>query len=250
MEEIAILDIINRVEQEVKANFGQWQDVPWEADLPVGSKEIANRIDHTLLKPDATEDHILQLCKEAKEYQFASVCVNPTWVEICKNELLESPVKICTVAGFPLGATTPFAKLKEASHAAHDGADEIDMVVNVGRLKMGDYNYVYQDIKEVVDHSKKAHIKVILETCLLGPEQIVAGCVISKMAKANFVKTSTGFNGDGAQLENVHLMRRVVGFNMGVKAAGGIRDFKTAVAMIKAGASRIGASASVNIVTE
>lgn len=250
MEEIAILDIINRVEHEVKANFGQWEDIPWEVELPVGSKELASRIDHTLLRPDVTEDHILQLCQEAKEYQFASVCVNPTWVETCKNELLGSHVMVCTVAGFPLGASTPFAKLKETAHAVHDGADEIDMVLNVGRLKMGDYKYVYQDIKEVVDHSKKAHVKVILENCLLVPEEIVAGCVISKMAKAHFVKTSTGFNGEGARMEDVHLMRRVVGPGMGVKAAGGIRDFRTAFAMIKAGASRIGASASVKIVTE
>ena len=250
MEEIAILDIINRVEQNVKANFGTWEDVPWEPELPVGSKELASRIDHTLLKPEATEDDILQLCEEAKEYQFASVCINPTWVETCKKELQGSRVMVCTVAGFPLGATTPFAKSKEASHAVHDGADEIDMVLNVGRLKMGDYLYVYQDIKEVVDHVKKAHVKVILETCLLTKDEIVTACIISKMAKAHFVKTSTGFNEFGAAVEHVQLMRRVVGRNMCVKAAGGIRDFKTAVAMIEAGASRIGASASVRMVTE
>lgn len=250
MEEIAIIDLINKIENTVKANFGQWEDVPWEPELPIGAKELATRIDHTLLKPEATEDQILLLCEQAKEYHFASVCVNPCWVETCKEELKGSGVMVCTVAGFPLGATSPFAKAKEAEHAARDGADEIDMVLNVGRLKMGDYLYVYQDIKEVVDHSKKAKVKVILENCLLEPDEIAAACIISKMAKAAFVKTSTGFNEYGARTEDVRLMRRVVGPAMGVKAAGGIRDFDTAIAMIEAGASRIGASASVRMVTE
>jgi deoxyribose-phosphate aldolase len=250
MEEIAILDIINKVENQVPANFGRFPFAPYFAELPESSKQLAAYIDHTVLKPEATKEQIVELCEEAERYRFASVCVNPCWVATCKERLQDTDVKVCAVAGFPLGANDSIMKAHEAQKAAKDGADEIDMVINVGRLKMGDYLYVYKEIKELIDQSNPAEIKVILENCLLTPDEIVAGCVICKMAGVHFVKTSTGFSYSGASLDDIELMRRVVGHEMGVKAAGGIRDRETALEMIKSGATRIGASASVKIVTE
>jgi len=212
--------------------------------------ELARYIDHTLLKPDATEEQIKKLCEEAKKYGFASVCVNPCWVEYATKLLEDSDVKVCTVIGFPLGATSAQTKVFEAEQAIRHGASEIDMVINVGALKSKNYALVEEDIRGVVEVARKygALVKVIIETCLLTDEEKVAACSIAKSAGAHFVKTSTGFGSGGATLHDVELMRRVVGENVGVKASGGIRDFQKALDMIKAGATRIGASASVAII--
>lgn len=212
-------------------------------------KNIANMIDHTLLKPDATAEMIVDLCNEAKEYKFFSVCVNPYYVKLAKDELKGSSVKVATVIGFPLGSTPKEVKAFEAVEAMENGADELDMVINIGALKSKDYDTVKEDIKAVVDAAKgKALVKVIIETCLLNDEEKVKACEISEEAGADFVKTSTGFSTGGATVEDVKLMRKTVGDRLGVKASGGIRDYDTVKKMIKAGASRIGASASVKIV--
>jgi len=211
---------------------------------------LAKMIDHTLLKPDATPDQIAQLCFEARKYQFASVCVNPTWVKLCAQLLAGSPVKVCTVIGFPLGATASEVKAFEAANAIDQGATEIDMVINIGALKARELEVVAQDIRGVVKvaHSRGAIVKVILETSLLTDEEKTIACMLSKEAGADFVKTSTGFAGGGATVHDVALMRRVVGPEMGVKASGGVRTYEDAESMIKAGATRIGASAGVKIV--
>ncbi|WP_416197813.1 MAG: deoxyribose-phosphate aldolase [Sporanaerobacter sp.] len=212
-------------------------------------KNIASMIDHTLLKPDATAEMIVDLCREAKEYNFFSVCVNPYYVKLAKDELKESSVKVATVIGFPLGSTPKEVKAFEALEAIKNGADELDMVINIGALKSKDYDTVKEDIKAVVDAAKgKALVKVIIETCLLNDEEKVKACEISEEAGADFVKTSTGFSTGGATVEDVKLMRKTVGDRLGVKASGGIRDYDTVKKMIEAGASRIGASASVKIV--
>lgn len=213
--------------------------------------ELSKLIDHTLLKPDATEKDIKTLCEEAEEYDFASVCVNPFYVKIANQILKETDVKVCTVIGFPLGATTSEVKAFEAAEAIKNGAQEIDMVINIGAMKSGNYDQVEKDIQAVVKAiDGKALLKVILETCLLEKEEIKKACEISKEAGADFVKTSTGFSKAGANVEDIRLMRETVGEQMGVKASGGIRDIKTAKAMVQAGATRIGASASIKIVTE
>lgn len=211
---------------------------------------IAHLIDHTLLKPDATEDQILKLCDEARTYQFASVCVNAAWVKLCAQLLKDSCVKIATVVGFPLGATLPGVKAFEAKQAICLGADEVDMVMNIGALKSRLYSLVEEDIAGVVDvcHRYGAITKVIIETSLLNDEEKVKACTLSKAARADFVKTSTGFSGGGATAEDIELMRRVVGPDVGVKASGGVRTFEEARKMVEAGATRIGASASVKIV--
>lgn len=211
---------------------------------------LAKMIDHTLLKPDATPDQIAQLCFEARKYQFASVCVNPTWVKLCAQLLAGSPVKVCTVIGFPLGATASEVKAFEAANAIDQGATEIDMVINIGALKARELEVVAQDIRGVVKvaHSRGAIVKVILETSLLTDEEKTIACMLSKEAGADFVKTSTGFAGGGATVHDVALMRQVVGPEMGVKASGGVRTYEDAESMIKAGATRIGASAGVKIV--
>lgn len=211
-------------------------------------KSIASYIDHTLLKPEATPEQIVKLCGEAKEFNFASVCVNPFYVKLAHAELKDSPVKVCTVIGFPLGASSTFVKAEETRDAVAFGADEVDMVINVGAIKAKNYDVVKKDIEAVVDAAAGRLVKVILETCLLTDEEIVKACEISKEAGADFVKTSTGFSKGGATVEAVSLMRKTVGADMGVKASGGIRDYKTAKAMIEAGASRIGASAGIAIV--
>ena len=216
---------------------------------PITKEFLAGSIDHTILKPEATKEQIIQLCAEAKENHFASVCVNPYWVSVCAKELKGSDVSVCTVAGFPLGATSTVAKVEETKAAVKDGAHEVDMVLNIGELKAGNLTAVYEDIRSVVQVSEQAKIKVIIETCLLTNEEKVAACLLVKKAGADYVKTSTGFNKSGATIDDVQLMRQVVGPDMGVKAAGGIRDYETAVAMIRAGADRIGASASVAIVS-
>lgn len=211
---------------------------------------IASSIDHTLLKADATPDEISQLCFEARTYGFASVCVNPTHVPLAAQLLENSDVKVCTVIGFPLGATLPEVKAFEALDAIKNGASEIDMVVNIGALRARDYTTVAQDIRGVVQvcHPRGALVKVILEMALLDEEEKIAGCLLAKEAGADFVKTSTGFGPGGATVEDVALMRRVIGPEMGVKAAGGIRSFRDAQGMVEAGATRLGASAGVEIV--
>jgi len=214
---------------------------------PIDPK-IASMIDHTLLKPDATEKEIRKLCEEAAQYKFASVCVNPAYVPLAAKLLKGTGVKVCTVIGFPLGATTSTTKAIETRDAIANGADEIDMVINVGALKSGDDETVRKDIQAVVDAAKgRAIVKVILETALLTKEEKIKGCLLAKMAGADFVKTSTGFGPGGATVEDVALMRKTVGPEMGVKASGGIRTYEAAKAMIEAGATRIGASASVAI---
>ncbi len=213
--------------------------------------ELARLIDHTLLKPDATREEVVKLCAEAKKYSFASVCINPSYVPLCARELRDTSVRVCTVIGFPLGATSTPAKAFEAEHALRDGAKEIDMVLNVGMLKSGEYDYVENDIFAVVTTGRRygALVKVILETVLLTDEEKVKACVLAKRAGADFVKTSTGFAKGGATVGDIALMRRVVGTAMGVKASGGVRTREEALAMVASGADRIGASASVKIVT-
>lgn len=215
-----------------------------------GDAGLANMIDHTLLKPDATQQEIAQLCFEARKHGFASVCVNPTWVELCATLLRGSPVKVCTVIGFPLGATSSETKAFETKTAIEHGATEIDMVINIGALKARDLETVAKDIRGVVQaaHSRNIIVKVIIETALLTDEEKTIACLLSKEAEADFVKTSTGFAGGGATVHDVELMRKTVGPEMGVKASGGVRTFEDAASMIKAGATRIGASAGVKII--
>jgi deoxyribose-phosphate aldolase len=209
---------------------------------------IARMIDHTILKPEATEAEIMQLCKEAVEYNFASVCVNPSMVAKAASILESTPVKVCTVIGFPLGATTTEVKAFETEDTIKKGATEVDMVINVGKLKEGDLAYLKNDIQAVVNAAKgKALTKVIIETCLLTDEEKVIACQLSKEAGADFVKTSTGFSKGGATAHDIKLMRETVGPDMGVKASGGVRSREDALVMIENGATRIGASASIAI---
>lgn len=205
-------------------------------------------IDHTNLKQDATKDSIVKLCEEAKEYDFASVCVNPGWVPLCAELLAGTDVKVCTVIGFPLGATSSASKAFETQDAVAHGAQEVDMVINVGALKGKDDEYVYNDIKAVVDASGAAHTKVIIETCLLTDEEKVRACELSVKAGADFVKTSTGFSTGGATVADVALMRKTVGDKCGVKASGGIHTREEMLALIDAGATRIGASAGIALI--
>ncbi|MEP6896729.1 MAG: deoxyribose-phosphate aldolase [Chloroflexota bacterium] len=207
-------------------------------------------IDHTLLKPDVTQQEIAQLCFEARKYEFASVCVNPTWVSLCAQLLQASRVKVCTVIGFPLGATSSETKTFETENAIDRGATEIDMVINIGALKARDLETVAKDIRGVVNvaHGRGHIVKVILETALLTDEEKTIASLICKEAGADFVKTSTGFAGGGATVHDVALMRKTVGPEMGVKASGGVRTFEDAENLIKAGATRIGASAGVKII--
>lgn len=212
-------------------------------------KSFAKMIDHTLLKPDATADMIAQLCYEARKYHFASVCVNPTHVKLSAELLQGSDVKVCTVIGFPLGATTTDVKVFETNNAIKDGATEIDMVINIGALKAGDHQLVAKDIRGIVktSHAQGALVKVIIETALLTDEEKVVASLLAKEAGADFVKTSTGFSSGGATVHDVALMRRAVGPSLGVKAAGGIRTQQDAEEMVAAGATRLGASAGVKI---
>ena len=211
---------------------------------------IAALIDHTILKPEATRADVIKVCREARQYNFASVCVNSYWVPLVRAELAGSPVKVCTVVGFPLGAASTEAKAAEASTAVCAGAQEVDMVINVGALRSGDQDAVKADIQEVVrvSHKGGAIVKVILETALLDDNQKAVACMLAKEAGADFVKTSTGFGPSGATAHDIALMREVVGPKMGVKASGGIRTLEDLQAMTAAGATRIGASASVKIV--
>lgn len=216
----------------------------------VDKKYIASIIDHTMLKPEASKADIEKLCNEALKYGFASVCINPCYVKLASNLLLGSNVKVCTVVGFPLGANATETKVFEAKRAVEDGAKEVDMVINVGALKDKKYDYIEKEIGSIVDAVKdSAIVKVIIETCLLDDDEKIRACEIAKNAGASFVKTSTGFNKSGAKAEDVALMRKTVGESMGVKAAGGIRTYEDAAKMVEAGATRIGASASVKIVS-
>ncbi|MBU5454811.1 deoxyribose-phosphate aldolase [Caproiciproducens sp. MSJ-32] len=214
----------------------------------MNNKDLAKMIDHTLLKADATTEAIEKLCNEALEYNFASVCVNPANVAKAASMLKGSDVKVCTVIGFPLGATTPEVKAFETEDAIRNGAQEVDMVINIGKLKDKDYDYVKRDIEAVVNAAKgKALTKVIIETCLLTDEEKVTACKLAKEAGADFVKTSTGFSTGGATKEDIKLMRETVGSELGVKASGGVRTREDALAMIENGATRIGASSGIAI---
>lgn len=219
--------------------------------LGIGEVEtrVARMIDHTLLKPEADEEQIRQLCREAATYCFASVCINPTWVELSSRLLRRSGVKVCTVIGFPLGATTSETKAYETRDTIGKGATEVDMVMNVGALKSREYRKVREDIQGVVRASRpNVLVKVILETCLLTDEEKIKACELSREAGADYVKTSTGFGSGGATVDDIALMRKVVGSEMGVKASGGVRTFENAREMALAGATRFGASASLKII--
>lgn len=213
---------------------------------------VAAMIDHTLLKPDATRADVEKLCGEAAEFRFATVCINPVWVALASARLRGSGVGVCSVVGFPLGATTPDVKQYETRRAIFDGASEIDMVINVGALKSGDVRTVERDIESVVEPCRPCGVisKVIIEAALLSDDEKITACTLSKAAGADFVKTSTGFGPGGATAADVALMRRVVGAEMGVKAAGGVRDLEALKAMVAAGATRVGASAGVKIIQE
>lgn len=216
------------------------------------ARAVALYIDHTLLKPEATRDEILKLCEEGARYGFASVCITPTWVREAACALRGSGVKVCTVIGFPLGANAPDTKAYEARRSLFDGASELDMVINIGALKSGDYALVLRDIAGVVEVAREAGslVKVIIETALLTDEEKIKACELARDAGADFVKTSTGFSKGGATVADIALMRRTVGGQMGVKASGGVKDLKQAQEMIRAGATRIGASVGVKIVQE
>jgi deoxyribose-phosphate aldolase len=219
-------------------------------DFPFQKEKLASLIDHTLLRPEATDDEVIKICKEAMEYSFATVCINPSLVLLCTEILKGSAVKVCTVIGFPLGANTTEVKCYEAEQAMKNGAMEIDMVINIGKLKLKDYQYVYKDIIQVVQIAKayKGLSKVIIETALLTDGEKVRACILAKDAGADFVKTSTGFSKSGAAASDIALMRFVVGSEMGVKASGGIRTFEDAQRMIESGANRLGTSAGVQII--
>ena len=212
--------------------------------------ELNRMIDHTILKPEATEAAVQKIIDEAKEYNFFSVCINPCWVAFASEQLADTDVAVCTVIGFPLGANTPEVKAYEAADAIKNGANEVDMVINIGALKSQQYDYVRQDIQGVVDAAKgKALVKVIIETALLTDEEKVKACELAKEAGADFVKTSTGFSTGGAKVADIRLLRETVGPDMGVKASGGVHNAEEALAMIEAGATRIGASTGVAIVS-
>ncbi|HAT02305.1 MAG TPA: deoxyribose-phosphate aldolase [Oribacterium sp.] len=216
--------------------------------MEITKKNVAGIIDHTNLKPEASEEQITKLCEEAKEYGFASVCVNPGYVALAAEALKGSTVNVCTVIGFPLGATTSASKAFEAKDAIANGATEVDMVVNIGMIKSGKWDYVKDDIKAVVDAANGVLVKVIIETCLLTDDEKVKVCQLAKEAGADFVKTSTGFSKWGAKPEDVALMRKTVGPEMGVKASGGIHTAEEAIACINAGATRLGVSAGIAVV--
>jgi deoxyribose-phosphate aldolase len=218
--------------------------------VTISKEQLAGMIDHTLLKPTATKKDIMRLCREAKKYRFAAVCVNPTYVSLAAKLLKNTDVKVCTVIGFPLGATTTEVKAFETENAIKNGAQEVDMVINIGMLKSGNYGFVKRDIEAVVKAAGDAITKVIIETCYLSDKEKVKVCMLAKKAGADYVKSSTGFGSRGATIADVRLMRKIVGKKMGVKAAGGIRTFEDAVAMIEAGATRIGTSHAMSIMAK
>lgn len=250
LDKITSLELINKLLEEFYSGEVSRIEKGLNEKKELSSQEIAGMIDHTLLKPEATPDEIKKLCEEAKTFGFASVCVNPCYVTLCRDILQDTNVKVCTVVGFPLGASTTEVKKIEADQALKNGAQELDMVINIGMLKNKNYQYVFNDINQVVMVAKKhkAICKVIIETALLNNEEKVIACLISKEAKADFVKTSTGFSKSGATEKDVALMKYVVGPSVGVKASGGIKTLNDAKLMIKSGADRIGTSASVKII--
>jgi deoxyribose-phosphate aldolase len=237
--------------KKILSDFSQFEKSNNKSNVKLSAQELAGMIDHTLLKPDATVAEIKQLCEEAIQFNFASVCVNPSYVESCFELIKSSNVKVCSVIGFPLGATTTQTKALEAEEATKNGAEELDMVINIGRLKDKDYGYVLNDIKAITSVAKTylCISKVILETCLLSDDEKVVACLLSKEAGADFVKTSTGFSKSGATVHDVALMKFVVGDKLKVKASGGIRSYDDAIAMVNAGASRLGASAGIKIIS-
>lgn len=242
-----INELIRQVTEEVVAKLSQ--DSAQTASADMSPSSLAKYIDHTLLKPQASQEQVRKICDEAKKYHFASVCVNPNYIEFVAQQLAGSGVAPCVVIGFPLGATTPEVKAEETNTVVMLGAKEVDMVVNIGAIKSGDWNLVKRDIEAVVNAARgRALVKVIIETCLLTDEEKVKVCTIAKLAGADFVKTSTGFSTGGATVEDVQLMRQTVGPHMGVKASGGVKDYAGAVAMIKAGATRLGTSSGAKIV--
>jgi deoxyribose-phosphate aldolase len=246
----------NRYDEEAleREDYPRAVTLPWDArqadfESSLTPELVASVIDHTRIKADTTEAQIAKLCEEAREYGFASVAINPNYVSLAKRLLAGTKVAVDAAIGFPLGTTTREVKAFEARQCVERGSEEVDMVLSIGALKEGDFNYVLDEIRAVVDAVEgKAIVKVILETCLLTEEEKVQACLMSKMAGADFVKTSTGMADAGATVEDIRLMRRVVGNAMGVKAAGGIRDYETYLAMIKAGATRVGCSAGVSII--
>jgi deoxyribose-phosphate aldolase len=246
MEQDRLEQLVRTIAREVLSRLEE-AEPPGTAEV-----DVARLIDHTLLKPEATREQIVQLCHEAMQYHFASVCVNPVHVRLCAQLLAGTGVPVCTVIGFPLGATTTAVKVFEAHQAMDDGASELDMVIDIGGLKSADYERVKQDIAAVAQacHARDALLKVIIEAALLTQEEKETACQLAMAAGADFVKTSTGFGPGGATVEDVALMRRVVGPALGVKAAGGIRSFGDAQRMIEAGATRLGASAGVRIAEE
>lgn len=243
-------EIIRKVTEEVCNRYGVCNaPAAPAAGGAMDPASLAKYIDHTLLKPEASVEDIKKVCDEAKKYHFASVCVNPSYIRYVAEQLSGSDVTPCCVIGFPFGTQTPEAKRFEAQDAVTNGAREVDMVINVGAIKSRDWHLVKRDIEGVVEATRgRAAVKVILETCLLTDEEKVKACTVSKLAGAAFVKTSTGYSKGGATVEDVQLMRATVGPEMGVKASGGIRTYEDAVAMIKAGANRLGASAGIKII--
>jgi deoxyribose-phosphate aldolase len=249
MEQITNQSVLSEEKKSVGSSPSSQGSTSLASSIITGPS-LARLIDHTLLKPDSTKDQIVKLCEEAKEYSFASVCINPCWVATAAKELADSKVGITTVIGFPLGSTSTFVKIAETRDALANGATEIDMVINIGALKSGDYELVKKDIEGVVMAAKgHAIVKVIIETGYLTIDEKKKACMLAKMAGADFVKTSTGFGPGCATPEDIKLMRETVGPEMGVKASACVRDFDTAKKMVQAGATRIGASAGVAIVS-
>ena len=243
-----INEIIRQVTEEICSKYGAQTQTPAASDGYTPA-DMAKYIDHTYLKPEASVNEIRKICDEAKKYHCASVCVNPSYIQYVAQQLEGSGVTPCCVIAFPFGASTPEAKAFEASDAASKGAREIDMVINVGAIKSGDWLLVKRDIEGVVNAVKgRAKVKVIIEACLLTDEEKVKACTVAKLAGAAFVKTSTGYSTGGATVEDVRLMRETVGPEMGVKASGGVRTYDDAVAMLKAGANRLGCSSTMKIV--
>jgi deoxyribose-phosphate aldolase len=244
--------LIDRITDEVLRELSR-RSAGGRADIvgEISPAALAPMIDHTILKPDVTRDQVVQLCREALQHGFAAVCVNPVWVKLCADILKGSAVKTCTVIGFPLGASMTDVKAYEARRAIQDGATEVDMVINVGALKGGETSLVESDIRGVVQVAQEygTLVKVIIETCLLSREEKITACLLSKKAGAQYVKTSTGFSTAGATVEDIRLMKETVGDVLKVKASGGIRTLALAQAMVRAGASRIGTSSGVAMVT-
>jgi len=243
--------VTEEIVKKILNDFSQFEKSNNKPIVNLSAQELAGMIDHTLLKPDATIAEIKQLCEEAMQFNFVSVCVNPSYVESCFELIKSSNVKVCAVVGFPLGAATTQTKTLEAEEAIKNGAEELDMVINIGRLKDNGYDYVLNDIKAITSVAKKylCLSKVIFETCLLSDEEKVIACLLSKEAGADFVKTSTGFSKSGATVQDVSLMKFVVEDKLKVKASGGIRSYADAIAMVNAGASRLGTSAGIKIIS-